>query len=450
MVGRLNEKRMLLDFINGRSKACMVYGLRRIGKSFLIQEVLKASGRKFHYFECAEASMTANLRLFCSSAGFNPVMPAATFLDAFKELSRREGDIIVVIDEYQNMQLRQEDIGIDSIMQLAIDQCPPGMKLIFCGSYITAMKKLLKEENPLFGRFDPIIHLDAMDYLDSSLFYPRAATREKIGYYAVFGGCPYINESIDPDAGLKENITKLILPQDSKARNYIENLVFKELKKMDGVNEILAALANGKRSYSAIQSGLAGRSNGYAAERLAILEDMGIVCRNAPINDPGNKKKAYYEIRDNLIRFYYAYVFANRNAIMMLGAETFFDSYIEKSLDTFISYRFEGIARQYFSRRAKAGQLPRILDIGTYSYDDAKTKTNGEFDVALRFQDGYDIYEVKFLKEKMSSALLEEEGHKMHAIPSFKPRRIGFISASGFSTTGDGAEYITGDDIYKV
>lgn len=449
MIGRLKERQALKEFVNGRSKACMVYGLRRIGKSYLIQEELKEMGRNFIYFECVEASVSANLRLFCSSAGFNPVMPSATFLDAFNELARKDGDVVVVIDEYQNLHLKEEDVAIDSLMQVAIDQCPPGMKIILCGSYVTAMKKLLKEENPLFGRFDPVIHLESMDYLDSALFYPDVPTREKIEYYSVFGGCPYINDSLDLCAGLRSNIMKLMLAQDSKARNYVENLLFKELKKMDGINEILAILANGKKSYSEIQSNLGSRSNGYAAERLSVLEDMGVVSKRAPINDLGNKKKTRYEINDNLLRFYYAYVFPNKSTISILGEGTFFDSYIARSLDTFISYRFEGIAREYLSRLAKAGRLPGILNIGTFSYDDTKTRTNGEFDAALHFHDGYDIYEVKYLKDPMSPSMIEEEGRKMHAIPSFKPRRIGFISASGFHGTDDKAVYISGEDLYN-
>ena len=180
MKGREKEKEKLLKFLNGKDKACLVYGLRRIGKSYLIQNSLALSGRKFLYYECVEASLETNLRLFCSSFGIRPLLPYATFLDAFRELGRIAGEMVVVIDEYQNLGHRESDADIDSLMQIAIDQAPAGMKIILCGSYVTAIRKLLDEENPLFGRFNPIIHLEAMDYLDSSLFYPDLEIREKI------------------------------------------------------------------------------------------------------------------------------------------------------------------------------------------------------------------------------------------------------------------------------
>ena len=450
MVGREKEKGKLLRFLEGKDKACLVYGLRRIGKSYLIQNTLSASGRKFLYFECVEASMDTNLRLFCSSFGVNPMLPYATFLDAFMELGRRDGNIVIVIDEYQNLNRGDSDADVDSLMQAAIDQAPAGMKIIICGSYVTAMKKLLEKENPLFGRFRPIIHLEAMDYLDSALFYPGMNIREKISFYSVFGGSPYINDSLSPEEGLRANIINAIIEQDSVARNYIENQLFREIRKLDGINDILSIIANGRKSYSDIQSRLTGRSSSYAADRLAVLENMGVIKKTAPINDPGNKRKARYEISDNLIRFYFAYIFPNKSAIHVLGGEAFFDSYVQKSLDTFISYRFEGIAREYFSRLARNGKLPGIMDIGVFNYDNPATRKNGEFDAALRFEDGYDIYEVKFLKDRMEKSLMEEEIAKIRAIPSFRARNIGFISSSGFACQLNDAILIDGNDIYCV
>ena len=239
MIGRGKEKGKLLRFLAGKDKACLVYGLRRIGKSYLIQNTLSDSGRKFMYFECVEASIETNLRLFCSSFGIRPLVPYATFLDAFIELGRREKDMVIVIDEYQNLNHGDGDADIDSLMQVAIDQAPAGMKIIICGSYVTAMRKLLGKENPLFGRFRPIIHLEAMDYLDSSLFYPGLDIRDRISFYSVFGGSPYINDSLSPEEGLRTNIVDAVIEQDSVVRNYIENQLFKEIRKLDGINDML-------------------------------------------------------------------------------------------------------------------------------------------------------------------------------------------------------------------
>ena len=90
------------------------------------------------------------------------------------------------------------------------------------------------------------------------------------------------------------------------------------------------------------------------------------------------------------------------------------------------------------------------MDIGVFNYDNPSTRKNGEFDVALRFEDGYEIYEVKFLKDRMEKSLMDEEIEKIKAIPSFKARNIGFISSSGFACKLNNVILINGKDIYDV
>ena len=92
-------------------------------------------------------------------------------------------------------------------------------------------------------------------------------------------------------------------------------------------------------------------------------------------------------------------------SITMASGKSFYEEYIEKSLMTYISYRFEEQARNYFSLSIKNSKLKGIKNIGTYYYDDSKTKTNGEFDVVLEKEDGFVIYEVKYLKNKMEESV---------------------------------------------
>ena len=80
----------------------------------------------------------------------------------------------------------------------------------------------------------------------------------------------------------------------------------------------------------------------------------------------------------------------------MLGAEAFYEEYIEDSIVTFISHRFEEIARTYFSLCVRKRKLRGVSNIGTFYYDDSANKKNGEFDVVLERKNVYDIYEVKY------------------------------------------------------
>ncbi len=110
---------------------------------------------------------------------------------------------------------------------------------------------------------------------------------------------------------------------------------------------------------------------------------------------------------------------------------------IAPSLDTYTSYRAEDIAKEYFSRLAKKGELKGIVDIGSYRYDDKVRHRNGGFDVVLEFVDGYDVFEVKFLHGPLLKDKALEEAERIKSIESFKARRIGFVSIDGFDFASD-------------
>lgn len=86
------------------------------------------------------------------------------------------------------------------------------------------MKQLLTNQNPLYGRVDLTILLEAMDYYESSLFYSSFSNEDKVKLYSVFGGIPYYNRLIDSKKSVKDNIIELIASQNSRLKNEIEQV----------------------------------------------------------------------------------------------------------------------------------------------------------------------------------------------------------------------------------
>ena len=119
------------------------------------------------------------------------------------------------------------------------------------------MKELLTEDNPLFGRFSLIQYIHDFDYYEVSQFYPNLTVRNKVAFYGVFGGCPYVLENLDTDKTIKENITTLLLPETGLIRSHIENIMFREIQKTFDV-KILEALGNGKKKYTETRDGIGG------------------------------------------------------------------------------------------------------------------------------------------------------------------------------------------------
>ena len=133
----------------------------------------------------------------------------------------------------------------------------------------------------------------------------------------------------------------------------------------------------------------------------------------------------------------------------MLGAEAFYEEYIEKSIVTFISHRFEEIARTYFSLCVKNRKLRGISNIGTFYYDDSVTRTNGEFDVVLERKGTYDIYEVKYYTSPLSAKEMYNEVQQINNIKGLKIGKIGFISTSGFEKAPEEYDCISAEELYN-
>lgn len=135
--------------------------------------------------------------------------------------------------------------------------------------------------------------------------------------------------------------------------------------------------------------------------------------------------------------------------LLLWEKEAFYDTYILPSINTFISYRFEDVIKQYLSILIKKRLLTNIYNIGSFYYDDPINKRNGEFNVALKEENGYSVIEVKYLKNKLDSKAIKKE---IEQIKDIKERNIigyGFASINGFSDETLKIKYqFDGDDIF--
>ena len=264
----------------------------------------------------------------------------------------------------------------------------------------------------------------------------------------MFGGSPYVLSVLDYAKTLEENIQSLLINQNSLLRTYIESIMLKEVQKAYDVR-ILECIGNGKRRYSEIFQQLASSDTGLLDKQIKNLMTMETLEKVFPINRPADKKKQFYEIKDNLLRFYFLFVFANDALISKFGEEPFFARRILPSLNTFISLRFEDIVCQYFKRLAQAGKLEDVEDFGTFWYDDPATKTNGQFDCVLKKKDGYAFYEVKFYEHPMTLSECEQEEAQIKMIPNLNCAETGFVCSAGFCFTSPKYHLISAEDLYR-
>ena len=457
-VGREKELNILNEELNKQSSSILIYGKRKIGKTTLINKCCSNRiDKPFIYFECLKDTEEKNVKeiiKIMKSIGLISDLVSLnenTFLDLFKYLNSLNKNIMVVIDEYPYLKEFTPSKTVDSIFQNIIDNYLSNINLIISGSHIGMMKDLLKEKNALFGRFSRKISLGELSYLEASQFYPNLSNYDKVAFYSVFGGSPYVNEKLVPSKNLKWNVMNLLMDVNSPVYIYASSLLISDFSNEVQANRILSTIGNGKKSYSELEEVLDRNKTGLLSKYLKPLLEMELIKKDAPINKLNDPKKAKYEINDNLLRFYYTYVEPNIYLYSYKDIGMIYEEEIKPSINTFISLRFEDICKVFMWKYVNKNNISGIINIGRYYYDDPINKTNGEFDLAILHKNKkVDLIEVKYLNDKLNNEIINKELLQIDKITEINVDKIGFISINGFDDNVLDYFYkFDGNDIYK-
>lgn len=455
-IGRDEEQKAINYLLREHDKyqGCVVYGRRRLGKTELLKHCLTDKGIPCIFFQCTQTNESTNVReltalvaeaLALKHLHFDSFSEAIDFLFEYSKTK----EIYVVIDEYPY--IRKIIDGLDSKIQKIIDkhQAIAKIKLFLSGSSIATMEALQSESSALYRRFQLSILIKEMDYLDSAKFYPSFSSEDKVVLYSAFGGVPYYNEQINPSLSVKENIIILLSGRFSHLLDEITVNMKEELTKINNANQVFSAIALGAFHYTDIlqKAGLPNSSALY--DTLETLTKMDLIECVSPINDKNNKKKSGYRISDSSIAFYYRYIFNKTSQRLILDDDTFYDLFIKEDFMSYlVPHKFEKIAKQFLTRMNKKEQLkPLLIDLGTYWYDDATNKKNGQFDIVGKTFDGYVFYEAKFTNKALSTASMNEEIKQVDD-SGLNAVAYGFISKNGFEEKNDKYQLYDLNDLY--
>lgn len=449
-VGR-EEKLALLQHEH-IGKAVMVYGKRRVGKTTLILKALEQCPYQTVYFECLKGTMQENIDGLVQELVRVKILPVplafSSLQDVFAYLNTLTQKMVVVVDEYTHLYAMNDSGVVDSVFQCIIDNRLSNIKLILASSHIGMMKNLLQERNPLYGRFAASLKLDELNYLDTSKFYPDKSAYDKVAHYAVFGGSPFINQALNPAVTLRENIIGTILNPMSPVYLYASQLVFSDNALNINAERIFSALGNDRKRYTEIEDALGVKKTGNLAKQIKTLTDLDILSRRIPINKPNDNKKATYELGDNLLRFYYTFVYKNASALQVLGAEAFYDEYVAPVLTHFIAHHFEDICRKYFSLQVRSGRMNGVRRIGRYYPDTAVRCESKEFSVAVELADGYAVYLPKYSAQPMTLDEIHSEAQRLESVNDPGIKQLGFIAINGFVEQEMPYIYLDDNDIF--
>ena len=374
-IGRKEElSELSTRFDSGRFEMGVVYGSRRIGKTSLLKEFIK--DKAAFYFQAKESSELDNRTAFSIEVNkvigvpYSFVYPS--YSNGFDALLKYAGGkpFVIVIDEIAF--ISQSDKGFLSELQFNIDHKfkATEVKLILSGSTISFMKAIIKDETgPLFQRSTFQMHVKKLIYSDALAFLDGLSAEDKIRYLSIFGEHPFYLEMIDKSRSFDENVFNLLFSRFGNLVDAPNKVLPSASKDQNTYNTILKAVAHRRRTNKEIAEYI-GKDPNYVAAYLPRLIDNEIIEKRESFNR--NQKMNYYEISDNLIRFWYRFVFDNREEIEQNMGKVIFDENLSE-INLFISIGFEDVALSYLTERNVKGELGCYYEvIRGYKVDNSK------------------------------------------------------------------------------
>ncbi len=424
------------------SALVILYGRRRVGKTTLISEFIKDKNALF--FLSSEESEAQNRN------AFKDKVAAFTDNDLLRNADIKNWDVlfsaimdthfekkpVIVLDEFQY--LGKSNPAFPSIFQRIWEEIlkDKPVMVILCGSLISMMEsQTLTYGSPLYGRRTAQIRLKQIPFGYYHEFFPGKNRRELIEMYAVTGGVPKYIELFSECDDIYSAIQKCVLNRSGYLYDEPHFLLQQEVSEVGSYFSIIRAIAAGNSKLSAISAVLETKATSLT-KYLKTLIDLDILEREVPITeeDPEKSKKGLYKIKDNYLRFWFAFVYPNMSFIESEHAQIVMDKIKKSIVPNHIAFVYEDVCREKMWEMNADNAWPfYFTKLGRYW--DSRT----EIDIAALDPDGKNLIlgECKYWKEPVGVNILRDLEAKTSSVSWEKNNRKVWnvlFSISGFTT----------------
>lgn len=324
IIGRNREKDILFNCLSSRRpEFVVVYGRRRVGKTYLIKEFFNGQF-SFYATGLSDEKTKGQLKAFHASlmayGSFEKKIPEDWF-EAFarlRALLEREdiyrdpvsGRRVIFLDELPWMDTARSDLK--SALEYFWNSWASSQEdilLIVCGSATSwIIKHMLKERKGFHNRVTRRIQLlpftlkECEELLENNNI---VMTRDQIiECCMIFGGIPYYLNLLDSRLSLSQNVDELFFKPYGELKDEYEELFYSLFKKPEKHLEIIKALAgakNGKTRKELTEIKAIGGGS-TLTEDLLELEQCGFIRKYSNYTKPVNGQ--YYQLMDPFVLFH--------------------------------------------------------------------------------------------------------------------------------------------------
>lgn len=433
LIGRkLEQAKLQACMESERSEFVVVYGRRRIGKTFLVRRFFKDNyafsfvGKHEMRREQQLAEFAKELMCYSHSA-FVPQLKNWT--EAFDALQRLletyniPGKKVVFFDEMPWMDTPKSDFvsALENFWN-GWANMRDDIVLVACGSATSWMvDKLLHNQGGLFNRITQKIYLrpfklsEMEQYLDEKHF---GWNRYQIAQcYMILGGIPFYLTLLNPKLSLLSNIDELFFADaHAMLRTEYNELYSTLFKRPDNYLAVIRMLTERKEGFTRKEINEKTKLGGAALSKiLSDLEQCDFIFSYARYGNA--KNNAIYRIKDFYTLFYYKYV----NGIDTKDSLRWTHLSSTPQVSSWQGFSFELLCLLHLDEIKKALGIDRILNDAS-AWRSRQPEQNTQIDLVIERADhNINLCEMKFssgmyaidkgyeqkLRERMSIFLAE-------------------------------------------
>ena len=332
IIGRKHEQSILKSLYNSKqAEFVVIYGRRRIGKTFLVRETFAGSFAFSHTalspFELAEANTDLLYRqqlvVFGNSLreyGDYHHEPPHDWFEAFawlKELLQRQSRRkrqVVFLDELPWMDTPRS--GFATAFEHFWNGWGAGQRrlmLIVCGSAASWINdKFINNTGGLYGRTTREIHLSPFTLSECRQYFKSRQIEmddyDLLQCYMIMGGIPYYLSFMEKGKSMSQNIDLLFFNRGGKLQTEFERLfksLFTDFGKCMSIVRLLSTRREGfTRKEIAEKLGLS--SGGGLTQVMRSLEASDFVMRYIPYG--GSSHDTHFKLIDMFSLFYMSFI----------------------------------------------------------------------------------------------------------------------------------------------
>ena len=322
LIGRTPERQIIEELLtNNHSDFLAIYGRRRIGKTFLIDQVCGSkmvfSFSGLHHTELKEQLQNFTQTYFNQTGKFIP--PPKNWLQAFQSLIQHlttlpEGKKVVFIDELPWLSTPKSNF-LSSLEHFwnAWANKRDDILLVVCGSAASWMiKNIVQNKGGLHNRITRTIRLQPFNLQETELLLKQNGvqfTRYQIAQlYMIMGGVPYYLMNVRKGKSIDQIVNELCFDKDGLLKNEFE-YIFQSLFENANLHQaIITALSNRNMGLTRTEIlNATGLSNAGSTTRLLEeLEESGFIMKYVPFQN--KSKDALYRIIDFYTLFYLQFI----------------------------------------------------------------------------------------------------------------------------------------------